>query len=317
MKFNPKARLDTKQIRDRRGRATSGGGGLPGLPTGGGGLPSGLPVGGGVVGVIIALVIAFVVWKSGGGAPSGSSASTAAGTSSDSDIVERCQTGADANKYEDCAIVADVNSIQSYWNKALPQQTGTTYTEVPTTWFTRSTSTGCGNATSAVGPFYCPADKVVYIDLTFFHDMLQGQLGAAGGPFAEAYVLAHEYGHHVQDLLGTMDQVKTQQGPKSDSVRLELQADCFAGIWAKYATRAQDAGGQPFILDLTTDDINRALDSARAVGDDRIQQQTSGRVDPDQWTHGSSAERQHWFMVGMTDGTIKACDTFGTDNLDG
>jgi predicted metalloprotease len=130
-------------------------------------------------------------------------------------------------------------------------------------------------------------------------------------------VLAHEYGHHVQDLLGTMDQVRTQQGPKSDSVRLELQADCFAGIWAKYATTAQDAGGQPLILDLTTDDINRALDSARAVGDDRIQQQTSGRVDPDQWTHGSSAERQHWFMVGMTDGTIQACDTFGTDDLDG
>jgi predicted metalloprotease len=182
MKFNPKSRLDTKQIRDRRGRATSGGGGLPSLRTGGGGLSSGLPVGGGIVGVIIALVIAFVVWKSGGGEPSGS-ASTAAGTSSDSDIVERCQTGADANKYEDCAIVADVNSIQSYWNKALPQQTGTTYSEVPTTWFTGSTSTGCGNATSAVGPFYCPADKVVYIDLTFFHDMLQGQLGARGGPF--------------------------------------------------------------------------------------------------------------------------------------
>ncbi len=220
MKFNPKARLDTKQIRDRRGRATSGGGRLPGLPTGGGGLPSGLPVGGGIMGVIIALVIAFVVWKSGGGEPSGSSASTGASTSSDSDIVERCQTGADANKYEDCAIVADVNSIQSYWTKALPQQTGTTYTAVPTTWFTGSTSTGCGNATSTVGPFYYPADKVVYIDLTFFHDMLQGQLGAAGGPFAEAYVLAHEYGHHVQDLLGTMDQVKARRAtPYASSCR--------------------------------------------------------------------------------------------------
>jgi uncharacterized protein len=314
MRFNPRARLDTKQIRDRRGRASTSGRGLPGLPTGGG--LGGLPAGGGVLGVIIALVVVFVIWKSGGGTGV-SSASTDAGTSNDSDIVERCQTGADANRYEDCAIVADVNSIQAYWSKALPQQTGTTYAAVPTTWFTGSTSTGCGNATSAVGPFYCPADKVVYIDLTFFHDMLQGQLGARGGPFAEAYVLAHEYGHHVQDLLGTMDEVRTQQGPNSDSVRLELQADCFAGIWTKYATTAEDASGEPFILDLTQDDINRALDSARAVGDDRIQQQSSGRVDPDQWTHGSSAERQHWFMVGLTNGTVEACDTFGTDNLGG
>jgi uncharacterized protein len=315
MKFNPKARLDTKQIRDRRGRSSTGGRALPGLPTGGG-LPGGLPAGGGIIGVIIALVVVFVIWKSGGGTGT-STASTDEGTSNDSDIVERCQTGADANSYEDCAIVADVNSIQSYWSSALPQQTGTTYNAVPTTWFTGSISTGCGNATSAVGPFYCPADKVVYIDLTFFKDMLQGQLGARGGPFAEAYVLAHEYGHHVQDLLGTMDRVKTQQGPTSDSVRLELQADCFAGIWTKYATAAPDASATPFILDLTQDDINRALDSARAVGDDRIQQQTSGRIDPDQWTHGSAAERQHWFTVGMTEGSIKACDTFATDNLGG
>jgi predicted metalloprotease len=314
MRFNPKAKLDTKQIRDRRGQGSTGGRGLPGLS--GGGLRGGLPAGGGILGLVIALVVVFVVWKSGGGAGT-AIGSTDAGTSTDSDIVERCQTGADANRYEDCAIVGDVNSIQSYWSRALPQQTGTPYAGAPTTWFTGSTSTGCGNATSAVGPFYCPADRVVYIDLTFFDDMLKGELGAKGGPFAEAYVLAHEYGHHVQDLLGTMDEVRTQQGAKSDSVRLELQADCFAGIWTRYAATAPDASGKPFIQNLTQDDIDRALDSARAVGDDRIQQRTAGRVDPDQWTHGSSAERQHWFMVGLTNGTIDACDTFGTDDLSG
>jgi len=313
MRFNPKARLNTSQIRDRRGRRSAGGG-LGGLPTGGGGIPGGLPAGGGVIGIIIALVIAFLVFKSGGSA---SPTSTSDGTTVSSDIQQRCQTGEDANTYEDCAIVADVNSIQSFWATALPKQAGDDYVDVPTEWFTGSTPTGCGQATSAVGPFYCPEDTTVYIDLTFFHDMLQGDLGAKGGPFAEAYVLAHEYGHHVQDILGTMSAMKTFQGPKSDSVRLELQADCFAGIWTKYATQVPDASGQPYILDLTQDDINSALDAAQAVGDDRIQERSEGRVNPEQWTHGSSAQRQHWFTVGMQQGTISACDTFGTDNLDG
>jgi uncharacterized protein len=144
--------------------------------------------------------------------------------------------------------------------------------------------------------------------------MLQGQLGAKGGPFSSAYVVAHEYGHHVQDLLGTMAKVRTQQGATSDSVRLELQADCFAGIWTKHATTADDGSGQPYISDLTRDDINRALDAAAAVGDDRIQSR-SGRVDPDTWTHGSAAERQRWFTTGMQKGTLEACDTFGAGQL--
>jgi predicted metalloprotease len=145
--------------------------------------------------------------------------------------------------------------------------------------------------------------------------MLQGQLGAKGGPFSQAYVLAHEYGHHVQDLLGTMSKVKTQQGATSGSVRLELQADCYAGIWTKNATTADDANGQPYISGLTKDDISRALDAAAAVGDDRIQQKTSGRVDPDTWTHGSAAERMRWFTTGMDKGTLQACDTFSASRL--
>jgi predicted metalloprotease len=267
-----------------------------------------------VVGIIIALVVAFVVFKSGGSA---SPTSTTDGTTTSSDIQERCQTGEDANQYEDCAIIADVNSIQSFWRTELPKETGDDYIDVPTEWFTGSTETGCGNATSAVGPFYCPKDTTVYIDLTFFDEMLKGQLGAEGGPFSEAYVLAHEYGHHVQDILGTMDQMKTFQGPKSDSVRLELQADCFAGVWTKYATQTPDETGQPYILELTQDDINAALDAAQAVGDDRIQERSEGRVDREQWTHGSSAQRQYWFSRGMQQGTISGCDTFGTDSLGG
>jgi predicted metalloprotease len=208
-----------------------------------------------------------------------------------------------------------VNSVQAFWSDELPRQAGVRYPDARTTIFTGTLQTGCGAATAEVGPFYCPVDTHVYLDTSFFKDMLQGRLGAKGGPFSQAYVLAHEYGHHVQDLLGTMGRVRTQQGATSDSVRLELQADCYAGIWAKHATTADDGTGQPYIADLTRDDISRALDAAAAVGDDRIQRSTAGRVDPDTWTHGSAASRMHWFETGLSKGTLRACDTFGTDRL--
>ncbi len=304
MRFNPQARLDTSQVQGRRG---SGGAG-PGFPTGGGG---GLKVGGGIGGLLV-LVLIFVItqYAGGGEALPGGPVSDDRPVGTDSQALTHCGTGADANADPDCARVAIVNSIQSYWDQALPQQAGRGYDEAVTVMFSDQVRTGCGGATSDVGPFYCPTDQQVYLDTTFFADMLEGQLGGRGGDFAEAYVLAHEYGHHVQDLIGTMERVRTQQGAGSDAVRLELQADCYAGMWAGQATQSTDAGGQALIEDLTRQDVAEALDAARAVGDDRIQKRTSGRVDPDAWTHGSAAQRMRWFTVGFEQGSLRACDTF-------
>ena len=317
MRYNPKARLDRSQVENRRGSGGGGGGG--GFPIGGGG-GGGLRVGGGIGGLVLLVIIFLVQSQLGGGSGAGpgdqgAGQGTGQGTGQGSTSLAQCRSGTDANQDPDCALVADVNSIQAFWNDYLPQAAGTDYTNASTRIFSGSTSTGCGGATADVGPFYCPVDKHVYLDTTFFKDMLQGQLGAKGGPFSQAYVLAHEYGHHVQDLLGTMSKVRTQQGANSDAVRLELQADCYAGIWTKHATSADDSGGEPYILDLTQDDIARALDAAAAVGDDRIQRKSSGRVDPDRWTHGSAESRMRWFTTGMKKGTLEACDTFSASRL--
>jgi predicted metalloprotease len=318
MRFNPKARLDTSQVEVREG---GGGGGLPfPVPSGGGGMK----VGGGIGGLLILLVV-FVVSQlmtGGGGGTGGSPFPFPLPQAPDQSAVDKgtvtglpqCRTGQDAADNESCQLVADVNSIQAFWSAALPQMKHVDYTAAKAIFFSGQTSSQCGPATAAVGPFYCPVDKQVYLDRTFFKDMLEGQLGARGGPFSESYVLAHEYGHHVQDLLGLMSQ-KLTQGAEGGSVRLELQADCFAGIWAKYATQVRDADGNVLILDLTQDDIDRAIDAAQAVGDDRIQQRSSGRVDPEQWTHGSAAARKYWFSEGLSKGSIESCDTFDANDL--
>ena len=191
-----------------------------------------------------------------------------------------------------------------------PQQTGTQFQPTQIEHLHRRRGTGCGNASADVGPFYCPTDQTIYLDTTFFEDVLEGQLGGQGGDFVEPYVLAHEYGHHIQNLLGTMSQVRTQQGPTSDSVRLELQADCYAGMWTRGATGTTDSKGVQIFESIDEADITEALDAAKTVGDDRIQKQGGGDVNPEQWTHGSSEQRMRWFTTGYNATSIKQCDTF-------
>ena len=285
MRFRPGARLDPSQVEDRRGRGGA-------VAVGGGGL--------GVAGVVIYLLFALLGGGGGGTFDQLDGLSVGPGTSAQSSQLD-CSTGADANDRQDCRILGDINSVQAYWSSWF-KRNGKQYEPANTVFFSGSTSTGCGTATTDVGPFYCPTDRHVYIDLGFYQE-LHDRFGAQGGPFAEAYVIAHEYGHHAQDLLGDLGGHQSQ-GATGGSVRTELQADCYAGVWARNAV----ATG--YIVDLTQQDVNDGLDAAAAVGDDRIQQETQGRVNPETWTHGSSAERQKWFTRGYQRGEPTGCDTF-------
>lgn len=288
MTFRPGARIDTSQVEDYRGRRLGGGGGIA--------------LGGGGLGVLAIAVVILLL----GGDPSqlADLGGTSIGGPGDSPaVVANCQTGADANANEDCRIVGYVNSVQQYWTAEFRRE-GNTYVPATTRFFSGTAQTGCGAADASSGPFYCPTDKHVYLDLTFF-DELRSRFGATAGPLAQAYVIAHEYGHHIQDLDGTLASAGSDTGPQGGSVRTELQADCYAGVWAK---NASDPGG---LLETPTDtQIADALNAAAAVGDDRIQQATQGTIHPEQWTHGSSAQRQKWFMQGFKFGTPDQCDTF-------
>ena len=309
MQFDDDAQLDSGQVRDERGSGPSRGG-LPG----GFGLPGGR---GGLVGLILALIAAVVgvplALTDGSGSSSNSLTSSgngdATGTVSTGALAAKCRTGADANINDDCRVVAVVNSVQNYWTGFFAGS-NQKYPPAQTVIFSGATRTGCGTATSAVGPFYCPSDRTVYLDLGFWQE-LRTKFGARGGPFAQAYVLAHEYGHHVQNLTGALrNSQSSQQGANSGAVRVELQADCYAGLWAHYATTTKDANGRALIKDLTKQDISDGLDAAAAVGDDRIQAQYQGRVTPETWTHGSAAQRQKWFLTGYQTGNFQSCDTF-------
>jgi hypothetical protein len=286
------------QIEDRRGQ---GGGGI-GFPSGGGGgIPIPIPGGkaGGGLGSIIVVVVLFLLFS---GVLGGSGSIPGLGGLSGGG--GNAQPGGTLNPQSDTdqQLGYIVNSIQTFWASTF-RESGKDYPETKLVLFEGGTQSACGPASSATGPFYCPADQKVYLDLGFF-DELRSRFGASGGDFAMAYVVAHEFGHHIQTVLGISEQVQSmsQQDPtrRNDlSVRQELQADCLAGVWANSAAS-----------DLQPGDIDEALSAAAAVGDDRIQESTSGRIDPERWTHGSAEQRTAWFTTGYRSGNPDDCDTF-------
>ena len=290
MRFRRGARLDPGQVTAARGRRMGPGG----VAVGGGGL--------GLAGLLIYLLITFLSGGGGLGQLGPLQDQQVGQGDTPSSISQDCKTGQDANQRQDCRIVAVVNSVQKFWDGVF-QRSNRQYQYVDTVFFTDQVQTGCGVASSQVGPFYCPQDKLVYIDLGFFDEL--SRFGAKDTPFVESYVIAHEYGHHVQDQLGVLQQIGSDtQGPESKVVRSELQADCYAGVWAAHAVETG------LIVQLTQADINDGLDAAAAIGDDRIQAKAQGQVNPETWTHGSSEQRRRWFSRGYENGKPAACDTF-------
>ena len=277
MTFNDDAKIDSGRVK-RRGKGA-------------------LIGGGGGIGVIIVVFIISQVT----GIDLSSLAGGGGGSNGSDTEIANCETGEQANADLDCRLNAASDALDTYWPTQVDDYRTTTVI-----LFEDQTNTGCGAATSAVGPFYCPADEIIYIDTDFYAE-LRTTYGASGGPLAEMYVLAHEWGHHIQNVLGTMDGLdQSATGPDSDSVRLELQADCYAGSWVGAATQTDDGTGTTFLEPISSEELEQALSAASAVGDDRIQ---GTEANSESWTHGSSEKRQEWFTAGY-EGGPSACDTF-------
>ncbi|TDL05894.1 hypothetical protein EUA04_20465 [Mycolicibacterium obuense] len=294
MTFNEGMQIDTSTT------STSGGGRGPGR---------GIAVGGGLGGLLIVVVALFLGVDPSSVIPQQQAGPQTAETPGFDKT--QCKTGADANEIVQCRVIATGNSVDGVWQQLLPG-----YTRPKVSLFTGSVDTGCGPATSDVGPFYCPVDQTAYFDTDFF-DVLTNQFGSSGGPLAQEYVVAHEFGHHVQNLEGVLGRAQQgAQGANGNGVRTELQADCYAGVWAHFAAiTKQESTGVPFLQPLTDQDIADALSAAASVGDDRIQESATGRVNPESWTHGSSEQRQKWFTTGYQTGDPAQCDTFAARDL--
>jgi predicted metalloprotease len=295
--FNEGARIDPGRVQ-RRGRSA---GGM-------------VAVGGGAGGLLV-VVLFLVIQLLGGGSLTdlGGVGNAPEDQTQAQDFAERCTTGADANRDTDCRVAGTIVSLDDYWVSALPAA-GMDLRFPGVVIFDEQTNSGCGTASSAMGPFYCPPDETIYLDATFFAQ-LESEYGASGGPLAQMYVVAHEYGHHLQNQLGVFDIAdRSGTGPDSDSVKVELMADCLAGVWAGHAATTEDASGTTLLQPLTQQDVNDALSAAGAVGDDRIQEATQGEVTPHTFSHGTAEQRQEAFITGYENGTVAACDTFGVLN---
>ncbi|MCR2051939.1 neutral zinc metallopeptidase [Actinomyces bowdenii] len=294
MSFNRDIQLDPNRVSTR-----SGGG-------------RGVVVGGGSILTVIAVVlISQLTGVDLSGLVGAQQAPAGQATSSTIDT-SMCTDGQAANDYTQCRMIATAESLDAVWEGQLPAQGGPGYRRPDfVLWDGSQVSSACGTASSSVGPFYCSGDESVYLDMTFFSDM-ERTLGAKDTPLGQEYIVAHEFGHHIQHLTGTMAAAdRSGTGANSDSVRLELQADCYAGMWVHYASTTPDPEtGQPFLARPTTEETTGAINAAEAVGDDHIQERHAGRVNADSWTHGSSEQRVRWFTTGMEQGSLQACDTF-------
>ena len=290
---------ESSNVEDMRGQG--GGGGFPGM--GGGGLSFGggkMGCGGIVVVIVLALIFGvnpLTLLGGGGGGGQVSAPQQQIGQPEASGVPARSKT--DMDRFVSRVLA----STEDTWSAIFQSELGRPYRAPKLVLFTEGTTSACGNAESAMGPFYCPADQKVYLDQSFF-DELSRRFGAPGD-FAAAYVIAHEVGHHIQTLLGISDQVQAAQQRASKTqgnaiqVRMELQADCLAGVWAKANATKLEPG-----------DVEEAMRAAQAIGDDTLQRAAQGVVVPESFTHGSSAQRTEWFMRGLKKGTIAACDTF-------
>ena len=294
MTFNDNVQLDTGSL------------------SGGGGGRGGMVVGGGIGGLLI-LLLTMLFGGGTGQDPTSAGAQPNTGGAKAA-VAEKCRTGADANRFVECRIVATENSANAYWSQAF-QQGNKAYKRPGTAIFSGTEQSACGAASSQTGPFYCPTDQTIYIDASFFK-VLSQRFGSSQGALAQEYVMAHEFGHHIQNLLGVLKYAQqNSQGAESGSVRIELMADCLAGVWANNASKTQDANGTTFLKPLTDQDIDDALSAAAAVGDDRIQRSAQGRTNPETYTHGTSQQRQKWFIQGYQSGSINQCNTLDASNL--
>lgn len=306
MTFNEGIQLDASNI-----DTGSGGGGFGRGPQ--------LALGGGVGGIII-LVLGLLLGGNDGSNPlSGGGAGEIAQSSAgdpqlQAKIAQCAKDSSFANSDLTCRILYTSNSVDAVWSAQFPKQTGRQYVKPRLVIFHQSVQTGCGFAQSSIGPFYCPADHKAYFDPTFFRQLQS--LGASDDKLAQEYVVAHEYGHHISTLLGTIRASQgDQRGAESGAVRTELQADCFAGAWAHWAAQPGPRGERPLIREITEDDVRETVKTADAIGDDSLQARAGRRANPNSFTHGSGEQRQVWFLRGYKSGQIADCDTFRARDL--